>query len=383
MDIQIIVESSVLTPALPAPAQVVVREKLGDTATYTISFADDICEKDFMTLNHLAFSPFKDLAISVKLDNKDEILLVKGPVQKHQVSLVHGGQGSKLQVSGSDNSLRMSWVPQTKNWAKTITKTEITTILQNKDYGFDILHILEDDKPKPGTPATQGNRAMRNGQVQREPDLSFLKKQASQMSAYFWISYEGKKVAANFSRLPLKGSQADSTKDDGTNIVQTLIINYPDYNISELSINWDANRPTSVQQHQVDAHTKKTKKADPDNPPQIKLGDITLKDLTEGKVLALLHKSGDDSGKMNAQSNAALNDAEWFIHLTCSADFEKFCDGPLFHAHTKVLLMGAGARYDGEYIISGVTHTIDTVSYKLQLELMRNAWTKTNETSNK
>jgi hypothetical protein len=376
MDVQIIVESSVLTPALPSPSQVEVREKLGDTATYTISFADDICDGDFMTLNHPAFNPFEDLAISVKLDNKDEILLVKGPVQKHQISIVHGGQGSKLQVTGSDNSLKMSWKPQTKNWAKTITKTEIETIL--KEYGFDVTHVLEDEKPNPGSPATQSSRSLKNGQVQREPNLSFLKKQASQMSAYFWVSYEGKNVAANFSRLPLKGSKTAATKDDGTNIKQTLKINYPDYNITELSINWDANRPTSVQQHEVDAHTKKTKKSDPDNPPQIKLGDITLKDLTEGKVSALLTKPGDDSGKID-RSNAALNDAEWFIRLTCNADFEKFCDGDLFHAHTKVLLMGAGARYDGEYIVSGVTHTIDTVSYKVQLELMRNAWTKTNE----
>ncbi len=43
-------------------------------------------------------------------------------------------------------------------------------------------------------------------------------------------------------------------------------------------------------------------------------------------------------------------------------------------AHTVVEVNGAGTRHSGKYFVAGVRHTIDSESYLMELELLRNAW---------
>ena len=121
---------------------------------------------------------------------------------------------------------------------------------------------------------------------------------------------------------------------------------------------------------------KKKTKPDPavETAPQTKLGEVTLQQLTQDNVqqASSSPRPVDEPGRAQKRSEGALNEAEWFIKASCSTSFDRVCH--VFHAHTLVLLQGAGSRHSGKYVISGVTHTIDVSSYKMQLELMRNAW---------
>jgi len=169
-----------------------------------------------------------------------------------------------------------------------------------------------------------------------------------------------------FNELPLEKSPAATLIINGTND----IVN----NIDELNIQWNADVPTSVVGEQIDTKTKKTVDPKVDSPPQHKLGDQALADLTLKckQEVKSTHRPADDTGRAQERSKGALNEAEWFIKATCSTSFDRLCK--IIHAHTIVELKGAGSRHSGNYLVSSVTHTIDRSSYKMQLELKRNAW---------
>ncbi len=389
MEIELIIESSMGDKEIFEPSQVEIKEKLGQPITYTLTFSEDVCDDDFLRLRDKAFNPLADLTISVRVNGGDRFYLVKGPVQGHQISLVHGGQGSKLVVHGSDNSVKLGWKKEPKtHWKKDFGENDIKAVLNNKVYTFSDFSIMKNIKKK--KKASGGDESAHveyeEKQVQTEDDLTFIKKMASQKGMYFWVSYEtessssnGKKQEkikeiAHFDALPLEGTPS-----------QKLILNGDKNNIDSFEISWDANRPTSVEGKEVDIHSKKIMDGKVEIAPQPKLGDITLKDLTGGLYSSMLAGPAHHAGKMQERNKAALNDSEWFIKANCSTSFDRFCENdekgktPIIHAHTLIELTGAGKRYDGNYVVSGITHSIDHASYKMQLELMRNAWTRTTE----
>lgn len=365
--------------------QVEVKEKLGAPITYTITFPEDVCETDFQLLREVSFNPFAEIAIFVKINKGDNICLVKGPVLKHDITLMHGGEGSTLKISGADNSIKLGWKTESKNWEKNITRDEIVSILKNGSYQFQKFNVL--GKPINFTPPKDAKntkkdaakeevvKTLKQNQVQREPDLTFIQKLGKQCGYYFWVTYDTDKDStdiANFGELPLNSSHTHE-----------LIINHEKNNIDQLTINWDADRPTIVQSGEVNIKSKKVEKNKDDKVPELNENNITLKDLTQGAYSTLLTFPGSDINEILDKNKAALNESSWFIHASCATSLDQLCTEKIIRAHTVVKLTGAGTRYDGRFVVSGVTHTIDSSSYKMQLELIRNGWNKNSDESKK
>ena len=61
-----------------------------------------------------------------------------------------------------------------------------------------------------------------------------------------------------------------------------------------------------------------------------------------------------------------------FIRATCETSLPTL--GKLVRAHTVVEVKGAGSRYSGKYLVSGVRHKIDAEAHKMSIELVRNGW---------
>ncbi|MBV6425966.1 MAG: hypothetical protein KIPDCIKN_00457 [Haliscomenobacter sp.] len=366
---------------LPDPGQVTIREQLGQPRTFTITYSEDICEGDYQLLKNPAFNPLKEIAISVVTD-WGEMYLLKGVVQGQQISIKYGGQGSQLQITGSDNLVKLGWETKKKSWegekwAKVLTAGNIEQIFKNEQHEFDQFSIFKNA----GTHESGPEAPTQNGQdetekvhlhfkeqvVQREDDLSFLQRLARQKGMYVWLSYdEGGKEVVHFDQLPLQETPG-----------LELSIAGEDHNIGECEINWDAGRPTSIQQKQIDRRNHQVNPRRTGEAPQPKLGDVTLKCLTSGIISAVLPGMASDTEDMGDRNGAALNEAEWFIKASCSTTFEQLCKQgapKIVHAHETVQLKGVGSRHEGTYLVAGVTHTIDAESYKLQIELQRNAW---------
>lgn len=349
---------------LPEVSRVEVLEQLGETITYTVVFAEDVCDGDFKLLKHPAFSPCKEISIWVEVEEK-RVFLVKGPVKGQQIKLVNGGQGSELQVKGTDNSIKMK-LKEKKHKHKSKDHELIAGILDG--YGFDPAHQKVVDHGL-------DNEESHHERLQTKDDLSFLKSVAQECGAYFWISYDddGNEIA-NFNALPLGKTEKKGDKPFA------LIINGEDEtNIDELSISWDTDVPSLVKGQQIE--TKQMGNVDPsvDSPPQDKLGEMTLAIVTDKcrQEMSASPRPSDNTNRSQKRSEGALNEAEWFIKASCSTSFDRICH--VLHAHTVVEIHGAGSMHSGRYVVSGVTHTIDVSSYKMQIELMRNAWSEPKE----
>ncbi|UOQ64812.1 phage late control D family protein [Hymenobacter volaticus] len=334
-----------------------VREQLGDTTTYTVFFSEDVCEGDFKLLAHPSLGPCKEIAIWVEVDDK-KVYLVKGPVSSQQIKLVAGGQGSELQVQGADNTIKMKREEREQDFADVDDKSIYSTILSRN--GFPKTDIKDQGHK---------NDEAKHSKKQNKDDLNFLRNLASENGLYFWIEYDEQGMeTANVKELPLEGKPSLKLRINGDDKDRN--------NIDELNISWNTDVPTSVVGKNLDSKTKN--KTDPavDEPGQFKLGEKSLVLITEKcrQQARSSPKPADNDGRAQERSKAALNEAEWFIRANCSTSFDRLCK--VVRAHTLVEIEGAGSRHSGPYLVSGVTHSIDAVSYKMQVELIRNAWDK-------
>lgn len=357
---------TVSTDDLLEVSRVEVQERLGETISYTVVFSEDVCEGDFKLLNHPSFSPFKEMSIWVEVDNKKNYL-VKGPVKAQQIKLVNGGQGSELQVKGTDNTIKMKQA-ETKFEHKNVSDSDIVLKITDK-YGFRVLMMgsvgfFMDEK--------------KHGKVQNQDDLSFLKQIGKDLGRFLWMTYEedGSELLI-FNELPLDESPS-----------ARLVLNESETelnNIDELTINWDADVPDETVGEKKDAKSGKAKNVAVTEASQPKLGDVTLKTLKKNvgynQQVKPAHRPVDEEGPGQQRSKAALNESEFFIKASCTTSFDKICK--VIHAHSTVEILGAGSRHNGKYFVSAVTHTLDASSYKMQLELMRNAWSEKKEINGK
>jgi hypothetical protein len=407
---------------LDEPASLEITEQLKQPTTFTLTYADDICNGDYITSPQYIIGPFSEIEIWVQIDSK-AFCLVKGLVQSQQIKLVHGGQGSQVQVSGTDNSIRMSWSTETKNWKNKIDANDIIfmlstvrkskkgrSLLRNftfKKYvilGFGYNVSLKEDadvngdleesdlniEPDPGLPkpaeentpdTDRKSLTLNKEQIQKGDDLAFIRQLADQKGKYFWVSYDddGEEIA-HFDDLPLKNYDKIAEGE-----YPVLKINLENNDIDEFTISWDADRPTSVVSEHTDPRTKEIIEVEVPIAPQPKLGNVNLTTMTYEMINAFQWSTVSDVIDLKERGDSALNEAEWFIKASCSTSYDRLCKNfndknpvRIFHAHEMIMIEGAGMRHSGPYLVSGVTHSINAGSYKVQLQLLRNAWVDTN-----
>lgn len=334
---------------LAQASSVEVYERMGETGTYRIRYDVDIREGDLPLLNDSRMDAGSTLAILTMIDN-NTYSLVKGPVTGQQVHLEHGGDGSWLEVQGSDTSIVMDRETRSVVWADVTDSDAVNNIL--KKYGY-----------KPDVQTTKASHSKKKHVLaQRDSDLRFVRRLARRNGFLFWITCEDKGVeTAHFKRPPLDGQT-----------VAELVINLASPNLESLDISWDVERPTSVEGLQLDLNTKGDLNAGVAKTPQTILGDRGLKAITGDTRSVHLAVPADDAGDLQARGEAALIEADWFIQASCQTNLATL--GTLVHSHSIVELQGAGRRHSGKYFVAGVRHTIDATDHRMDLELVRNGW---------
>lgn len=334
---------------LAQASTVEVYERMGETSTYKIRYDVDIREGDLPLLSDSRVDAGSALSILTIIDDSTHCL-VKGPVHGQQIRLEHGGDGSWLEVQGSDTSIVMDRETRSVVWADVTDSDAVSNIL--KKYGY-----------KPDIQTTKASHSKKkHALAQRDSDLRFVRRLARRNGFLFWITSDDKGVeTAHFKRPPLEGQSTGE-----------LVINLASPNLESLDINWDVERPTSVEGWQLDLNTKEDLNAGVAKSPQTILGDRSLKAITGDTRSVHLAAPADDAGDLQARGEAALIEADWFIRATCQTDLGKL--GKLVRAHTVIELQGAGSRHSGKYFVAGVRHTIDATDHRMDLELVRNAW---------
>jgi hypothetical protein len=334
---------------LAEATRVEVYERMGDTTVYTISFPVDISEGDITLLTDSRIDAGSILSVLVPTEDTTHCL-VKGPVYSQKIHLQHGGEGSWVEVTGADTSIVMDRETKSAVWADGTDSDAVSAILGN--YGY--------------TPDVETTNAAhpedKHTLVQRETDLRFVRRLARRNGFLFWITCdENGTETAYFKPPPLEGSED-----------RELIINLESPNVQSLDINWDVERPTSVEGVQLDLNAKTNLDGSVAQTPQTILGDVGLSDITGDTRSVHVSAPADDAGDMQARGEGALMEADWFIRATCNTSLNQL--GGLVRAHSLVNLRGAGSRHSGLYFVAAVRHIIDAASHRMELELVRNGW---------
>ena len=336
-------------PELAEAVQVEVEERMGQATTYKLHYEADIEDGDLPLLVDGRLDAGSDISVLVPTETGAQCL-VKGPVTGQHISLQHGGAGSTLVVRGTDNTITMDHEAKSEAWSGLTDSDAVTAILGN--YGFI-----------PDVDSTSARHSEdKHTLIQRGTDLSFVQQLARRNGFLFWLNCDEFGLeTAKFKRPPLSDMS-----------IAELIINLDTPNVQQFNIEWDVERPTSVEATQLDLNMKTDINGDVSTTPQTLLGDSGLATITGDTRSQFLTAPSDDAGDLTARGEGALIESDWFIRAMCQTSLENL--GQLVRAHSVVNVRGAGSRHSGNYFVSAVRHVIDDVSHRMEIELLRNAW---------
>ena len=326
-----------------------VTERMGQATVFKLLYHIDISEGDLPFLVDSRLDPGSEMSILVPTDNGTHCL-VKGPVTGQRIHFQHGGAGSTLEVQGMDNSITMGREAKSHVWAGLKDSDAVAAILG--DYGFI-----------PDVEATSaGHYEDKHALIQRNSDLQFVQQLARRNGYLFWLSCDEYGVqTAHFKRPPLD-AQSDLE----------LIINLESPNFETFDVEWDVERPTSVETLQLDLNTLNEIDGSVNQTPQTPLAANGLASITGETRTQFLSAPSDDAGDLQARGEGALIESDWFIRARCTTTVEILRD--LVRAHSVITVRGAGSRHSGYYWVKQTEHIIDDVNHRMNVELLRNAW---------
>src|SRR5688500_3671434 len=221
--------------AATAATVVQVAESVGQPTHFVLDYSFDTTEGDFPLLKEGKLGPGSELSVLVSSGDASECL-AKGPVFGQQIHFSHGGSGSTLSVQGADSLIKLDRENKAVAWADLTDSSAVSAILSQAGLTPDV-------------ETTQaGHMELKHTLIQRETDLSFIRRLARRNGFLFWLSCDEAGVeTAHFKRPPLDGEAACD-----------LVINLaePRPNVTALDIFWDVERPTQTEAVELDLNTK-------------------------------------------------------------------------------------------------------------------------------
>jgi len=328
-----------------------VSEQAGQASTFSLRYGLDILKGDIPYLSDTRLDAGSELAVMVFFNNTSHCL-VKGPVHGQNIHIQHGGEGSFLDIKGSDSSIRMDRESKSVVWKDVTDSDAVQTVLSTYGYTSDV------------ETTSAGHYENKHSLIQRESDLSFIQRLARRNGYYFWITVDAFGIeTAHFRRPQLGGTPAT-----------LLVINLESPTLATLDINWDVERPTSIAGTQLDLNAKSNINLSVLKTPQTLLGDAGLIEITGDTRSIFLSAPANDAGDLQFRGEGALIEADWFISANCKTTVTE--SGAVIRPHTIIELKGVGRRHSGKYFVKGVTHTIDPMEHKMDIQLIRNGWGK-------
>ncbi|WP_433796246.1 phage late control D family protein [Actinoplanes sp. CA-252034] len=335
--------------SLASATWVEVHERLGRPAVYRLRFEFEAADGDFGVLVDDRFGPGAELSVLVPGAAGTQCL-VAGPVGAQRIHFEHGGSGSYVEVRGTDTSVVMDRQARSAIWADLTDSDAAASVIASYGMTGDV------------ESTDAGHFEDKHTLVQRESDLSFVRRLARRNGYAFWITTDTAGLhTAHFRRPPT-----------GDRPTVTLAINKEPPHLRSLDLTWDVERPTSVEGAQLDLNTKTDLAGTATGAPPDPLGADDLAAITGDTRSMFLSAPVDDAGDLGARSAGALTESSFFVRATAVTTREAV--GDPVRAHTVVELAGAGSRHSGAYLVAGVRHTIEAGSHRMELELLRNAW---------
>jgi phage protein D len=343
-----ILSNGTADPELAAAASVEVFQALDTPAWYRMELPIDIREGDIPWLSDPRIDAGAEIAVQVPITS-GMATLVQGPVHRHHVSIVHGGEGSRLFVDGADGLQLMDHETKLSAWADVTDSEAVTSVIGT--YGF--IPDVESTSARHDT--------LRNTLIQRETDLFFLRRLARRNGCHFWLATD---LGIHTVHWKKPGLDAAASAD--------IMLNIDSYNIQNFELTWDTERPTEAVHYQVDAQGKSVLDGSATASPLTPLSSVSLADAAGSPRSIVLTQPANDASALTASAESELIDAGWFIQAACTTEFTAL--GGIVRAGELVTVRGLGSRHSGIYFVRAVHHRIDDTSHQIKLNLIRNAW---------
>ncbi len=276
-------------------------------------------------------------------------VLVDGPVHGEHIHLAHGGEGSFVEIRGSDRSVEMD--------------RDLRSVVHQGAEQAVVSGILGGYSFVPQVDLSATHSEQKHVLVQRETDLAFVRRLARRAGRLFWLRSD--------QRL---GHVANVARPDaGERARKALTIHGQRTVLTSLDIEWDVERPSAVESRQLDLNSKRELDGAAQGPLSF-LGRRDLQSVAGGARTTSLAVPCDDAGALKARSEAALIDAGWFVRAR--GELTAGAWGAVLRAHQVVELSGAGPRHDGDWYVAEVRHLIDHTTHRMAVQLVRNAWSR-------
>jgi hypothetical protein len=327
-------------------SEVVIEERLGHPSRYWIAFAVDFAAGDLTLVDDARIAPGSLLTLS---DADGAACLVHGPVHGHKITLVTGGEGSALVVSGSDLSITLGRELKRRGHVGGSDAEVVSAILGEAGWMQDVAN----------TPSR--HLADRNPLIQRESDLDLIRRLARRNGFAFWATTDFEGVTTGHFRRP------------DLSIPPQLVLSIKDAAsaLSSLTIDWDCERPVSAQAMSVDQATKAVLDGQAAQSPLPPLGTRDLATLLGAPSSAMPIAIANDVGGLMARAEAELVQESFFVTATTRTTPE--AAGGIPRCGEIVGIDAAGSLHSGSYLVAGVTHRFGTRAHVMELTLKRNA----------
>ncbi len=327
-----------------------VHERVWQPTTYYLRYPVVNVDGDLAPLTDARLAPGADIAVFQLSEGFNECL-VKGQVFSQQIRLIHGVDGSTVEVIGADTLIQMDRETKITQWPNNTSDADaVSKIVEN--YG------LSPEVTATDTKHLEDKRTL----IQHDTDLNFCRMLARRNGYLFWVRCDADLVeTAYFAPPPL---------DDPNPAVLTINLEKP--TLDAFEIQWDVERPNSVIAQAWDGGAKMPLNAEGIEPPTGFPDDVPFAEIAPDPRSASLIAAVSDVGDLSARARGLLLESSWFLTATCTVSATRL--GRVIRAHSVVKVDGVGTRYSGSYFVTAVKHVIDASDHKMEVTMMRNGW---------
>jgi hypothetical protein len=329
-----------------------VHEEIGKPATFYLRYpVERDADGDLFPLKEPRLGPGAEIAVFQRGAGFDDCL-VKGYVFSQQIQLLHGVEGSKVEVIGADSTILMDRETKITQWADNTSDSDaVSSIIDG--YG------LTPDVQSTNTRHMENKRTL----IQHDTDLNFIRMLARRNGYLFWVRADATLAETAY----FKPAQLDAVAD-----APLLTINLENPNMRAFDITWDVEGPTSVIATAYDGAAKTTIDGSGVPPPTTFPGDVPLSTIVSEVRSTSVIAAVADVGDLTGRAAGVLDDSSWFVQATCTVSAQEV--GAVIHAHTLVNVDGAGTRFSGSYFVAAARHVMNNDDHLMTLTLVRNGW---------
>ena len=374
-----------------------VEQELSKAARFAVRFEDDICGDQPAVAGAPELRPNTVLAIIVR-SGDERACLVRGRITQVKSSTRFGGPGSWLEVHGEDRRVEMDRVCVQASWPGRASVVGDPLLPEGPRDAEEL--VLERARASEAassilaaygfTPDVEQTETVYeesgNTLSQRDTDLGFLEKIASENAMEFWLEYaiEGSPnplataiTIAETAKLrmspPAGASPGPPTPpvlvaSDGP-VIRVNVRGDDCPNVTEFDAEIDAERPTAARGATVNARDGEVDDAGGEN-AQPPIGDGAPLVEIDGIERTICVASPGDSDEQRRRQQAALTEAAWFVEATVSTTGHMLNDA--LAPHQIVSVRGANAELSGAYQVKEVTHVVNASDHFMDVKLRTN-----------